>query len=347
MKKVFALLAAGAVSMSMLAFAGCGDSSDGVINGNYTEKTPEELEEIVDGIDEDKIFGGNEDGTPNLNLGLKVNLSGSFSMGDTMSGSVSTDLNFKLASNENGFVGTGSGSLKTSYTTSVEDVTMKTSAEYKGTAYLENYIAYLGATGSSTTSAAGQSQEHKIDQKIKINLLEVIENVGGNDGSVDVPSLDDSDLSLSDLLALAQQYGVKVTVDDKDGVKFKLSATEDTVWALVETFTSVSLTEEGLAAIKESVTFNKFQFDLYFALDKDGAFSGTSAVVDIDVKVDTSLFGMLFEESSEAPVLSVAVKGSVEIYTHNDKVSVPSGLAEDEKYFDYTDMIFDLIGNYI
>ena len=342
MKKVFALLAAGAVSMSMLAFAGCGDSSDGVIKGDYTEKTPEELESIIDGIDEDKIFGGNEEGAPNLNLGLKVNLSGSYSMGDMMSGSVSTDLNFKLASNENGFVGTGSGSLKTSSTTSVEDVTMKTSAEYKGTAYLENYIAYLGATGTSTTSAAGQNQKQEIDQKIKINLLEVIENIGGNDGSVDAPSPDDSNLSVSDLLALAQQYGVKVTVDDKNGVKFKLSATEDTVWAVAGSFL-----DGDLADIKEAVTINKFQFDLYFALDKDGAFSGASTVFDIDVKVDSSLFGMLFEESGEAPVLSVAVKGSVEIYTHKDKVSVPSGLAEDDKYFDYTDMILGLIGNYI
>ena len=351
MKRIFVSLASLAVSASMLTFAGCGDKpGDGVIEGNYTEKTPEEIEGIIDNIDGDKVFGG-EDGEPNLNLGLKVNLSGGYSMGEITSGSISTQLDLKLASNENNIVGAGSATLSYDSSSSAEGDSMQSSAEYKGTAYLENFVVYAEATGTSSASAEGQNREQKIDKKIKLDLLKIFSYLEESDFSLSLPftvrdsSVCDRGISVSGLLEKADEYGIKVAVDDKDGVKFKLSATEDTVWAVASTMLGE---ETSLDTIKKGVSINKFQFDLYFALDKNDAFSGAGAVVDIDVVIDSSLFANFMDsEDEQLPLLAIDLKGTVEVFTHSDKVSVPADLATDESYYDGTDMIIELIDDYI
>ena len=79
MKKKFAAFAASAVAVSMLAFAGCGATTDegaGIIPGNYKEKSSEELTAIINAIDTDKVFG---DATA-LNLGVKTDLSASMDL---------------------------------------------------------------------------------------------------------------------------------------------------------------------------------------------------------------------------------------------------------------------------
>ena len=348
MKKVFALLASLAVSASMFAFAGCDNPSEGgnLTDGNYTEKTPEEMEDIIENIDPDKVFGGDKEGEPNLNYGLKFNLSGGYSMGSEMSSTISAIADLTLASVDDGIIGAGSASYNSTSTMTFMDTVMTTSAKYDGKAYLENFVLYADAKGTSTSIAEGQTQKQEIDEKAKINLMEIAAAAG------DMSPLPDEGLpqmSIVELLTTAKQYGVSVAVDDKNGVKFKLSASEDTVWAIFENVSTIPWTEEGIAEVKKAVTFNKFQFDLYFALDKDGAFNGASAVVDIDVSVDTSVFAeMMEEEGSEATVITAYVKGSVEIYKHDGKVIIiPAGLANDESYHDYTDTVLEILKDYV
>ena len=316
----------------MLAFAGCSNKiEEGTISGSYEEKTPEQIEEIIDNIDGDKVFSEDIKG-----LGLKASLSGSYSMGEIMSGNLSADLSFMLATGDEGEVtGSGTASLKSEMSKDGQT----SSSNFSANGYLEDWYFYGEAKGNTSVTSESGKTDTDIDRKAKVNLLDILSIVGDIDYS-------ENDLSVSDLLSKAPEFGVTVAVDDRDGVKFKLSATQDTVWALLSAF-GEDMTEESLESIKQAVTFNAFKFDLYFALDKDGEFSRASAVIDIDVTVNSSLLEGMFDDDEQLTDFTATVKGSVEIYVHEDAVKVPEGLATDEDYYDCTEMLAEIIKDYI
>ncbi len=323
MKKKFAAFAASAVAVSMLAFAGCGATADngaGTIPGNYKEKSPEELATIVNDIDTDKIFG---DSTA-LNLGVKTDLSASMDLAGMSSTSFSLGLDYKMSVSETGIGGQGSVNMKNSQTSGGQS----TNSEFEGTVYHGGDFVY---------AASGED-------KIKINMSELIAAFapGGNDEIITPTSFYEAQdaVSVAEVLALMQQFGVKITVDDSKGVKFKMSVTEDTIWKIAGT--EGGDIADQIAQLKESITFNKFKFDLYFALDENGAFSAASFVTDIDVSMPMPAGGSPMAEAA-APALSIKVKGYAEIYMHNDAVTVPDTVTGDASYVDMTDALIEMI----
>ena len=347
MKKVFAALASCAVAVSMFAFAGCGDKTNtgnGEIPGDYTEKTPEQMEDIVKDLDFDKIFSEDITG-----MGLKVNLSGSFAMGEMMSGNGSVAVDYKLLADENGMAGVGSATVNGVYKNNMASTPQELAVDASASVYNDSQYVYAATQGTAMDKDLN-------DMKVKLNMQELAGAFGGLDGigglfGYSTFAAEDSEggLDVAALLAMATEYGVKVTVDNKDGIKFKLSASEETVWKLVRMYINEDVTDEEFAEVKEAVTFNKFQLDVYFALDANGVFSKASMVVDGDVKVAGSfLFGDMMDaddEGVEIPDLTITLKGSVEIYAHNDAVTLPEGLATDETYIDVTETIIEMFGD--
>lgn len=327
MKKVFAALAASAVAVSMLAFAGCGN--DGVISGKYEDKTPEQMEEIVDNIDGDKLFSDEITG-----LGLKANLSAGFDLANNGDASGSLSLDFKLSQKDDKLAGSGTASLKFSSTDKTEATPVVYSGDVKGTAYIDDSYVYASATGKILDTELTDE-----NAKIKLNLTTLGGLLGGFGGFGGFSLYEAEDaFDVASLLALAKEYGVSVTVDDRNGVKFKLSATEDTVWSVVAAVADGEIPEAQLTAIKEKVTFNTFKFDAYFAIDANGAFSGASVDVDLKVTVDSSLI------NGDGNNGTAYVKGFVELYTHKDTVTVPDSVKNDKGYVDGTGLILGLIG---
>lgn len=324
MKKKFAAFAASAVAVSMLAFAGCGATADngaGTIPGNYKEKSPEELATIVNDIDADKIFGD----STSLNLGVKTDLSASMDLAGMSSTSFSIGLDYKMSASEAGINGQGSINFKSSETSGEQSE----SNEFSGTVYHGGDFVY---------AASGE-------EKIKINMSELIAAFmpGGNDEIITPTSFYEAQdaVSVAEVLAIMQQFGVKITVDDSKGVKFKMSITEETIWKIAETEGGDNA--DQIAQLKELVTFNKFKFDLYFALDENGAFSAASFVTDIDATMNLGGAGSAPMAAAEAPALSIKVKGYAEIYTHNDTVTVPDTVTGDASYVDMTDALIEMI----
>lgn len=377
MKKVFAALAAAAMALTMCAFTGCGDDDktkgddkkpditnpddtnkgdgngegkDDLIEGNYEELTAEQLVILLQSIDPEKFFGDT------IGIGLKAGLEAttvaSFAdIGEVANVSGSLDLNYKLSVSESGVGGYGTAAVKYDYESDDPDqADFVMSLDLLGTLYHDSEIVYA--------SLAGVQEE---DMKVKINLPQLLDGLasllpGDEEPGISVSPAtysaaedenvtEDGGLNFVTILGMASQLGVEVYADTTDGVKLKVSITEDTVWGVAGLILAENGDEEALAEIQEAVTVNNFQFDLYFALDKDGAFAGAGLAVDIDVEVSGSLFDEIFETSAgENPNLAVCVKGSVEVYTHDDTVTVPDTLATDESYWDATDTVIEYLG---
>ena len=391
MKKVFAALAASAVAVSMLAFAGCGDKGgnklpDGAIPGDYQDASQEQLGDVLDDI-LGGILGGGESGsgdsssTPvvnNYNYGLSIDLAESASIAGVQNISSSVKADLKLKSTNDGYIGKGTASVSLDSNSSGGNYE-ENKVNFNGTAYLQDMVIYAIGEGSAYSKEVDGDEVDEnttdLNKKAKINLATLIANVGGSDDNSVSAARDEvadssdglgflgaiqSYLTAENLYTLAETYSVSIGLDTKDGIKIKLSASEDTVWAVVASTVGEDLTEAELNEYKSGVKFNKFLFDVYFSLDKDGLLNGASVVCDIDVKIDSSLLGGSseggygednYKEATSAapddsvPATTFSLKGSVKIYTHDDNVTVPGGLADDEEYYDATDFILGMIND--
>lgn len=368
MKKIFAVLAAAAVAASTLAFTGCGKTAaentpqepdsaytpdsgseqdappqgnitevemppveDGEIEGNYREVTALQAASVLSGINANKLkeFSG---------LGLKTGISGSASAGDIVSAGGSLILDYKLGLSEDGIAGAGTASIKADY--SHRDYPDKAvSVDLTGSIYNDFGFVYASAAGN----VAGKVLTG--DEKIKINLLEISEALNESE-TPSSPALGfdmGSFLNIANLIANSSAFGVKIYVDTDDGIKFKLSATEQTVWAAVAA--AGSGTTVDFEAIEDGVLINSFKFDVYFAIDGNGAFSRASVVSDIDVTVDLGALGISTAEGGEElPAFTVSVKGFSMIYAFEDEVILPDSVTGGY-YVDLTETVLDLFKN--
>lgn len=396
MKKVLAVLAASAVSVSMFAFAGCGDDKNnnntpsGAIEGNYEEKTPDEMGGIID-----DFFGSKDDGagdntgdnteTPEAvsgGIGIKINLSESAYVEGIFDMSSSIKADFKEKITETGFVGAGTATVKANvkamdFTQAgapvSNEMTDKVSIDVSGTAYNDSTYIYGGASGSfgMVNENTGLYETKTIPEgtKAKLNLetlMEVFEGmVGEGNKNPSLPAAVAEDNSgnqepvsiMSTLLQLANDYSVKVGVDVSDGMKIKISATQETIWkvvaaALIEAGAPETEVAETVEQFKSFVTVNKFLFDVYAQFDSNKQLVAASVVTDIDVKVNMAILSA-FAPSSPAPTaaanevqipdIAVKLSGSVEMYSHNDDVVIPENIASDTSYADKTDDLIALI----
>lgn len=366
MKKLLATLAASAVAVSMFAFAGCGDNKDkgpeGTIPGNYEQKDPEQMGEILDNFFGDSGTGdstGDKTDVVNPNLGIKIDLSGSAYAENYMDISGSVKADFKENVTDKGVFGKGEATVKASAKmvgVNEKDPTAMAdmfSIDASGVAYNDSNYIYAGATGKLNGEDLVAN-----DMKVKINLAELAAGLGGASDKKPAPSNPASpsaaDLTeasgafdMATLLAMADEFGVVVSADVSDGLKVKISATEETVWKVVEfVFAQNDMPAADVATAvahyKSCVTVNKFTLDIYAAFNSSKTITGASVVIDVDVKVDLA---KLFEQQGQTLVLDAKVAGSIELYTHNDTVTVPASVATDKDYYDVTDMLLDMIGD--
>lgn len=378
MKKIFAVLAAAAVAVSMLAFAGCGDSAavsvpqnpdsslapdtgredgngydgneapdgeknpdvgkapveDGVIEGNYREVNALQMASVLSRVNVNKLKEVS-------GLGLQTGISGSFSMGDTVSANTSLILDYKLGLTEDGIAGAGTATVKAEYSHS-DYPDRAVSVDLTGCLYYDLGFVYTSAAGNvAGTVLTG-------DEKIKINLQEILQTLSEGDAppspswGFDIGSF----INVANLIANSSAFGVKAYVDTDDGIKFKLSITEQTVWAAFLTASSGELTDSQLEALKDNVLFNSFKYDIYFAIDGNGAFSRASVVSDIDVSVDLgALKDMIADGGEDLSDFSLNVKGFSTVYAFDDEVILPDTVTGGY-YVDITQNVLDFLEKY-
>ena len=383
MKKVIAVLAASAVAVSMFAFAGCKDNDDkktdsGAIPGDYVEKTPDEMGGILDD------FFGNQGGdeTPVIpatssGMGIKVKLNESLYCEGLMDMASSVSAEFKEKITETGFVGAGSATVKahvksmdfnTDGSAVSTAMTDKYAIDVTATAYNDSSFIYGGATGSvgtvSQTTGKFETMTLPEGMKAKLNLVKLMEALGGGSTGPEISTPASAVFETNDafdmaaLLAMADQFSVKISADLSDGMKIKISATDETIWKIA----TVAFIEQGateaeasakVAKIKGYVSVNKFTLDVYAAFDSSKTLTAASVVIDCDVKADMGIMtefmpnGTAAVADQQLPDISMKVAGSVEIYSHNDNVELPANIATDASYADKTDDLIELISQMV
>ena len=200
--------------------------------------------------------------------------------------------------------------------------------------------------------------------KAKLNLVKLMEALGGGSTGPEISTPASAIFETNDafdmaaLLAMADQFSVKISADLSDGMKIKISATEETIWKIA----TVAFIEQGateaeasakVAKIKGYVSVNKFTLDVYAAFDSSKTLTAASVVIDCDVKADMKIMNEFMPNGTAAvadqqlPDISMKVAGSVEIYSHNDNVELPANIATDASYADKTDDLIELISQMI
>ena len=253
MKKFLALIASVILAVSLFTFAGCGEDK-GTIKGNYKEATAEEVQTALESVDEEKL----KENVNGLEIGSKLD----FSMtADGKTSKVDINVGGKLTLGEEIFASLTFG-MKT---------TGEENEELKVNAYLSGDYAYADIVGD----AVGES-----GLKAKVNYADLLQDLLPEDEEFADGEIEgDFTLDIGKALELLKTYKINVGMDTSDGLKFKLSVTEETVWTILESFVP------EFAIYENMVTFNSFVFDCYFSINKDGSFGMASTKVNIDAKI--------------------------------------------------------------
>ena len=320
MKKLMAVLMSTTLFCSLALFTACSDEREniGKMDGDFsTEATDEELAaalmSVQRAVDNNTILGGDMEAV-DWSFGFDAGLDLDFDM--TVSGAASTETvnidlgaGYQLVIDNAGVAGAGNLSLS-------GNATNQTNIDYDIGLY--NDVEYMYFDMSSVETGA----------KFKMtweNLMNAVDSVGS--GGVIVPdpgttlsaAVDtgtgseggqgsDSAVSadIAEIIAGLKEAGCKVYIDDSDGLKIKLSVSENTVGMILA---AVGAEAEG---ISEMLAFDTFKLDLYFAMTAEGVFSQISADFDIDMNLNLGNLGS-YDFDLSGGVYMKAYSGEVEL----------------------------------
>lgn len=306
MKKFLALIVSALLAVTLFAFAGCGN--EGVVSGNYKEVTADELKVALDDVDATKI----SEGLKGYEIASKfdVQSNGSTALVANIS------LNDKTVYDENNDL-KGNGTLSLNFKYGDDEFTAN------GNSYISDGYVYTDTSGKTN----GEEQPR---QKLKFeyggvldyvkNLLPVTFATTSTSGTFD------------SIIQLLNEYSIKVSMDNSNGLKLKLSFTEDTIKDL--------LAELPVGADTGLMQFNKFLFDVYFALDSEGRFSQLSLNTDIDITARA----VTLQSSAEPSETTIKLTGYIAVKSYNGAVKVPDGLSTDPSYVDQSFLINNILG---
>ncbi len=359
MRKCMAWLAAAALGGSLLLFSACGlvggpVNNDGTISGNYRPATDIEFLQVVDSIRQDKVFG--DVGADEWNFGLEYAT-------DRLVSLRSGETNWKEKENafyrlvlekgeeEEALQMRGSG-----YDTSVryapagvyadggvqlyEDESVCNDELYL---YRDQAVRWQGLPGAEEEGSLlreplGASSVDAVQGVLfglPVRLMEDIVSVakGGDAEGTLVSGMTWQDALL--LREKLESYGITLEVDLSDGVKLRLSASEETVRLVLAGVIAAGVGEEiaDTEALAQAlpVRFVQCSYDIYFAVDADGVFSGIGVRADIEAVIEGVSYdlatGLPLEEDAEAGEIRLTVRGMERLSVYGGDVTLPDGLA--------------------
>lgn len=127
-------------------------------------------------------------------------------------------------------------------------------------------------------------------------------------------------LYLEQLMEYLVKYKVSVAVSTKDGYAIKISATKDTVLAILQS-EELGISQEVLSVISEMALINTFNFDIYLAVDENGAFKQASMGLNIDLAINVEA-----DEANGIPGIEASLKMNIvsNIYRFDGNVTLPN-----------------------
>ena len=320
MKKLMAVLMSTTLFCSLALFTACSDEREniGKMDGDFsTEATDEELAaalmSVQRAVDNNTILGGDMEAA-DWSFGFDAGLDLDFDM--TVSGAASTETvnidlgaGYQLVIDNAGVAGAGNLSLSgnaTNQTNIDYDIGLYNDVEYM---YFDMSSVETGAkfkmTWENLMNAADSVGSGGVIVPDPGTTLSAAADTGtdseGGQGSDSAVSAD-----IAEIIAGLKEAGCKVYIDDSDGLKIKLSVSENTVGMILA---AVGAEAEG---ISEMLAFDTFKLDLYFAMTAEGVFSQISADFDIDMNLNLGNLGS-YDFDLSGGVYMKAYSGEVEL----------------------------------
>lgn len=338
MKKLLVMAMASMMTLSVGLLSACvgpmepgGVNSDGTISGNYREPTKDELSAALSHIDTDTIVGDTQSADWSFHLGAGLEAGFSLTMGEgesalTYAGNADLEAALSLKKNEDN---TSADLAGLSAKINEAKVTIP-DADGKKTEYSATGGAYVDTAGTAYADLTLKGGEDELTIKGKDSLSDLLQLIGQlvpsvptagyslfaeqtdgtQDGTGEISGEASAQLISADyLLEVLAQYSVKLEMDDSDGLKFRLTASEETVATLLE--------EQGATV---ELAFTQCDVALYISLDDAYMLRAISLVADVEGSVAANEAIMLPKISFDASVkLSLGVEGE-------SLVEIPSDL---------------------
>ena len=290
MKKLFAILLGVCLAVGTVFLTACG--GDKAFNGNYSkEATAQESAEVFDKVldtSEGKTIIGDIN-AENFAIGIKASADLSAKFGDKSASLKFDGLVRAERDVTGGMVYNASANLKLDGKL-VEDYGMP---KIDAKLYIDKDYAYInGKVGNS-------------ELKSKMGLagaMVLAQGAAADMTDFEIPSTNQilgmlQDLDGEQAIALLKEYGAKIYIDNTSGTKVKIAFGKE----VVATILGSALPEGAVAEI-----------NVYLAFDKEDVLVG--------VKVEANV-------SFKANQTAIEVKGNFKIMITNEKVSLPSDLA--------------------
>lgn len=330
MKKLVAVLMSTTLACSLVMFAGCGEDggSIGRMDGDFsTEATDEEFAEaltkVQGAVEGNTILGGDTEAA-DWSFGFDAGADVSFGVTvtgaqDTSSADFDLGAGYQFVIGGAGLAGAGDLSVKGSASGQEE-------SSYEIGLYNDLNYMYFDMSSLQDGAKFKMSWENLINAADGLSYIaaphsEAVLSAAADTGTGGEGQESDSAISadFAEIIAGLKTMGCKVYIDDSDGLKVKMSASEDTADQI--------LAQAGadLEGISEMIDFTAFKFDLYFAMTADGVFSQVSADFDIGMNMDLGELGSY----------EFVFSGGIYVKAYGGEVELPGDLSS---YIEQTDI---------
>lgn len=277
-----------------ISLAAC---SGAVVSDNYREPTASELDDALSSIDDAHLFGDPLDSARSYGITVSGEVSGSFNS-IAQSSTSEEKLDYSISASGNTLAGEGT------YSRSEESLGVTTDIQAK--LYNDSdYFYFDYQTGDQT-----QDAKYIYPVFVQVHLPKLLQTLGCGIFSAGLASADE-DMSVRGFISALYDIGMKIEMDDGDGVKLKCTASGECLEQLV------SLALDGVY----DLSFEKSTLELYLYIDRDGIFEQCSVLQDL--QYDGYYIGVSFTGSS---------KGEFIARRSDREVTLPAELTDDEKF---------------
>lgn len=345
-------LGAALVLFSACGFVGGPVNNDGTISGNYRPATDIEILQIFHSIQQDKVLGDVNAQAWNFGLEYATDRLVSLRSGD-INWKDQSDSFYRLVLEREDEMetvqirGIGYGTSELTVPAGVyadgsvqllEDYSICNDTEYlyrEDTERWQGFDVQAGEPRATKVSLDGYVWAETANDLfgMPLRLMEDIIKVakGGETDSIFLTEMTWEDVLL--LRERLEDYGVELEVDLSNGAKLRLSASEETVRLVLaekvaDCVGASDVDIDGLAAALP-IRFVQCAYDIYFAVDADGVFSGMGVRADIEAVIEELGYDLATGEPLEegaSDQLRLTIRGMERLAAYNGNVTLPDDL---------------------
>ena len=360
MRKGAALAAAAALACSLVCLSACGliggpVNNDGSISGNYRPVTTDiEFLQVVDSIQGDKVLGDVNADEWRFGLEYATDRLLSLRSGETNWKQKESSFYRLVLDNEEEDAlqmrGSGSGSSSLFLPAGVyadgpvqlfEDSMVCNDAQ---SVYRDDTVRRQGDGGAEEERSRTESSLEELvfgaaedalfglPVQLMADIVAVANGGDAEDSFIFGMGWEESFLWREQL----ESCGIALEADLSDGVKLRLSASEETMrLVLANTIAeSVGAEDADIALLAQAlpIRFVQCSYDIYVAVDGDGLFSGMGVRADIEAVIEGVSYdlatGLPYEEEEDAGEIRLTIRGMERLSAYGGDVVLPDDLGE-------------------